>query len=115
MLDITSGEPRCRTARLLFTTRHENPITDRIWSRERAKWRAKAGWPDIEHAGFRALRHFFAPTLISQHVEPQEVQRALRHKTSRSRWGPTCTGGPSGQGSAVRSGRLCKKPGESRN
>ena len=30
---------------------------------------------------FHALRHFFATTQISQHVEPQEVQRALRHKT----------------------------------
>jgi len=81
MLDITSGEPRHRKLRLLFTTRHGNPITDRIWSREWGKWRAAAGLPDVEHAGFHALRHFFATTLISQHVEPQEVQRALRHKT----------------------------------
>jgi len=81
LTDITSGEEKKRTVRLLFTTRHGNPITDRIWSREWGKWRAAAGWPDIEHAGFHALRHFFATTLISQHVEPQEVQRALRHKT----------------------------------
>ncbi|UAB96696.1 tyrosine-type recombinase/integrase [Dactylosporangium vinaceum] len=75
MLDITSGKPRQRTVSLLFTTRHGNPITDRIWWRERAS-----------RAGHRArrlhpLRHFLATTLISQHVEPQEVQRALRHKT----------------------------------
>ncbi|MGN9764072.1 tyrosine-type recombinase/integrase [Micromonospora sp. SD12] len=30
-----------------------------------------------------ALRHFFATTLITNHVEPQEVQRLLRHRTLR--------------------------------
>ncbi|MEQ4300556.1 tyrosine-type recombinase/integrase [Plantactinospora sp. B6F1] len=33
--------------------------------------------------GFHALRHFFATTLITNHAEPQEVQRLLRHKTLR--------------------------------
>jgi integrase len=30
---------------------------------------------------FHALRHFFATTLITQHADPKEVQRALRHST----------------------------------
>ncbi|WP_433351384.1 hypothetical protein [Micromonospora sp. CA-111912] len=29
------------------------------------------------------MRHFFATTLITNHVEPQEVQRLLRHRTLR--------------------------------
>jgi integrase len=82
LIDITSGEPVERTASLLFTTRHGNPFTDRTWSREWAKWRYQAGWPK-EHGTFHALRHFFATTLITNHAEPQEVQRALRHKTLR--------------------------------
>ncbi|WP_436970876.1 tyrosine-type recombinase/integrase [Micromonospora coxensis] len=32
---------------------------------------------------FHALRHFFATTLITNHAEPQDVQRQLRHKTMR--------------------------------
>ncbi|MEV0131303.1 tyrosine-type recombinase/integrase [Dactylosporangium sp. NPDC050688] len=80
LVDITSGDPIQRQARLLFTTRHGNPINDRTWSREWGKWRTAAGWPE-QHGTFHALRHFFATVLISQHVEPQAVQRALRHKT----------------------------------
>jgi integrase len=71
-----------RRARLLFTTTHGNSFTDRTWSREWTKWRDAAGWPK-EHGGFHALRHFFATTLITNHAEPQEVQRLLRHKTLR--------------------------------
>ena len=44
--------------------------------------RDAAGWPK-EHGTFHALRQFFATTLITNHVEPQEVQRLLRHKTLR--------------------------------
>jgi integrase len=36
-----------------------------------------------KHGTFHALRHFFATTLITNHAEPQEVQRLLRHKTLR--------------------------------
>lgn len=82
LVDITSGEPVRRLARLLFTTRYGNPFTDRTWSREWASWRDAAGWPK-EHGTFHALRHFFATTLITNHAEPQEVQRLLRHKTLR--------------------------------
>lgn len=40
--------------------------------------------PDNASATFdHALRHFFATTLITNHVEPQEVQRLLRHRTLR--------------------------------
>ncbi|WP_280838881.1 tyrosine-type recombinase/integrase [Micromonospora sp. A200] len=39
----------------------------------------KAGSSGTVHA----LRHFFATTLITNHAEPQEVQRMLRHKTLR--------------------------------
>ncbi|MFG2038763.1 tyrosine-type recombinase/integrase [Dactylosporangium sp. NPDC048998] len=88
LVDIISGEPVPRTVPLLFTTGRGNRITDKIWSREWGKWRAVAGWPNTEHrtpntehAGFHALRHFFATVQIANHVEPQEVQRALRHKT----------------------------------
>ncbi|GAB3148531.1 site-specific integrase [Micromonospora sonneratiae] len=82
MVDTTSGEPVRRAVPLLFTTTHGNAFTDRTWSREWASWRDAAGWPK-EHGGFHALRHFFATTLITNHAEPQEVQRLLRHKTLR--------------------------------
>jgi len=82
LVDITSGDLRRRAVPLLFTTTHGNPINDKTWSREWAKWRDAAGWPK-EHGTFHALRHFFATTLITNHVEPQEVQRLLRHKTLR--------------------------------
>jgi integrase len=82
LVDVTSGDPVPRTVPLLFTTTHGNPFTDRTWSREWVGWRDAAGWPK-EHGGFHALRHFFATTLITNHAEPQEVQRLLRHKTLR--------------------------------
>jgi integrase len=81
LIDITDGDPVRRTAQLLFTTRMGNPFTDRTWSREWGKWRAEAGWPDTTHAGFHALRHFFATVLITNGAEPQDVQRAMRDKT----------------------------------
>ncbi|WP_433288535.1 tyrosine-type recombinase/integrase [Micromonospora sp. CA-244673] len=67
---------------LPFTTTRGNPFTDRTWSRECADWRDAAGWPK-EHGRFHALRRFFATTLITNHADPQEVQRMLRHKTPR--------------------------------
>ncbi|MEO3780380.1 tyrosine-type recombinase/integrase [Micromonospora sp. B11E3] len=82
LVDITSGDPVRRSVPLLFTTTRGNPFTDRTWSREWADWREAAGWPK-EHGTFHALRHFFATTLITNHAEPQEVQRMLRHKTLR--------------------------------
>ncbi len=82
LVDITSGDPVRRLVPLLFTTTHGNPFTDRTWSREWARWRDAAGWPK-QHGTFHALRHFFATTLITNHVEPQEVQRLLRHRTLR--------------------------------
>ncbi|MFE9651553.1 tyrosine-type recombinase/integrase [Micromonospora sp. NPDC006431] len=82
LVDVTSGDPVRRSVPLLFTTRRGNPFTDRTWSREWADWRDTAGWPK-EHGTFHALRHFFATTLITNHAEPQEVQRMLRHKTLR--------------------------------
>ncbi|MEV4821631.1 tyrosine-type recombinase/integrase [Micromonospora sp. NPDC049274] len=57
-------------------------IRSRTWSNEWVKWRDKAGWPK-KHGGFHALRHFFATTLITNHAEPQDVQRLLRHRTLR--------------------------------
>jgi integrase len=82
LVDVTSGDPVQRSVPLLFTTTRGNPINDKTWSREWSKWREVAGWP-VEHGTFHALRHFFATTLITNHVEPQEVQRLLRHKTLR--------------------------------
>jgi integrase len=81
LVDTTSGDPVRRTVPLLFTTTHGNPFTDRTWSREWMGWRDVAGWPK-EHGGSHALRHF-ATTLITNHAEPQDVQRLLRHKTLR--------------------------------
>ncbi|MBB2944808.1 integrase [Actinoplanes lutulentus] len=78
MPDITTGRPVRRAVPLLFTTVHGNPFTDRTWSAEWVKWRRAAGWPE-EHGGFHALRHCFATTLITNHADPKEVQRALRH------------------------------------
>ncbi len=82
LVDITSGSMIRRAVPLLITTTHGNPFTDRTWSREWVGWRDAAGWPK-EHGTFHALRHFFATTLITNHAEPQEVQRLLRHKTLR--------------------------------
>ena len=79
--DLTAGDLVRRPVPLLFTSRHGNPLTDRIWSREWGKWRELAGWPNSEHAGFHALRHFFATVLILNGAEPKDVQRALRHKS----------------------------------
>ncbi|WP_412738162.1 tyrosine-type recombinase/integrase [Krasilnikovia sp. MM14-A1259] len=79
LVDLTGPEPRRRLVPLLFTTTRGNPFTDKTWSKEWCKWRDKAGWPK-EHGGFHALRHFFATTLISNHADPKDVQRALRHK-----------------------------------
>ncbi|WP_433388926.1 tyrosine-type recombinase/integrase [Micromonospora sp. KLBMP9576] len=36
-----------------------------------------------KHGGFHALRHLVATTLITNHVEPREVRRLLRHRTLR--------------------------------
>lgn len=82
VVDIISGEPVKRTAQLLFHTTRGNPFTDRTWSREWVKWRTAAGWP-TKHGTFHSLRHFLATTLITNHVEPQEVQKQMRHKTLR--------------------------------
>lgn len=82
MLDLTSGRPVRRSVPLLITTTHKNPFTDKTWSSEWVKWRRLAGWPeDRNHSGFHALRHYFATKLIKEHVDPKDVQRALRHGT----------------------------------
>lgn len=109
LIDTTSGDPVPRSVPLLFTTRQGNPFTDRTWSREWAKWRDAAGWPK-EHGTFHALRHFFATTLITNHTEPQEVQRLLRHKTLRLtletyvHWWPKRERKPGLVGALLRSG-----------
>jgi len=79
LLDLTSGRPVLRSVPLLFTDRQGRPISDKRWSEMWATWRAAAGWPD--DAGFHALRHFNATTLITAGVEPQAVQRHLRHSS----------------------------------
>lgn len=77
--DITSGEPVRRTAQFLISTTRGNPFTDRTWSREWAGWRDAAGWPT--HGTFHSLRHFCATTHITNHADPKDVQRLLRHKS----------------------------------
>jgi integrase len=82
MLDQTGVVPGRRAVPLLFTTVRGNPFTDRTWSAQWIKWRTKAGWPtDARQSGFHALRDFLATTLITNHVDPKDVQRALRHAT----------------------------------
>jgi integrase len=77
LVDLTSGRPTRRVVPLLFTDRHGRPISDQRWSEMWAVWRAAAAWP--ADAGFHVLRHFNATSLITQGVEPQAVQRHLRH------------------------------------
>ena len=89
--DITSGDPVQRAAQLMISTTRGNPFTDRTWSREWAGWRDAAGWP--KHGTFHSLRHFCATTHITNHADPKDVQRLLRHKSWGSRWRSTCTGG----------------------
>ncbi|MCG5451061.1 MULTISPECIES: tyrosine-type recombinase/integrase [Micromonospora] len=79
--DITSGKPVTRPAALLFTSTRGKLLTDRYWSELWEDWRCAAGWP--KQGTFHSLRHFFATTLISNGVEPQHVQKALRHASLR--------------------------------
>ncbi|CCH20856.1 tyrosine-type recombinase/integrase [Micromonospora lupini] len=79
--DITSDRRVTRPAALLFTTTRGKLITDRYWSELWEDWRSAADWP--REGTFHSLRHFFATTLMSNGVEPQEVQHALRHASLR--------------------------------
>jgi integrase len=79
--DITREGRGTRRAALLFTTTRGKLITDRYWSELWEGWRSAAGWP--KEGTFHSLRHFFATTLMSNGVEPQEVQHALRHASLR--------------------------------
>ncbi|MET8121794.1 tyrosine-type recombinase/integrase [Micromonospora sp. NPDC005291] len=79
--DITSERRVSRPAALLFTTTSGKLITGRYWSELWEGWRSAAGWPKA--GTFHSLRHFFATTLMSNGVEPQEVQHALRHASLR--------------------------------
>lgn len=81
LTDITSGEPVVRVASFLFTSVRSRPLTYRKWSEMWATWRDAAGWP--EEGTFHSLRHFFATTLITNGVDPQDVQKALRHANLR--------------------------------
>ncbi|MEU1360785.1 site-specific integrase [Micromonospora zamorensis] len=79
--DITTGERRTRPVGVLFTSSRGKLLTDTYWSELWAGWREAAGWP--KEGTFHSLRHFFATTLMSNGVEPQEVQKALRHANLR--------------------------------
>ncbi len=79
--DISSGERTSRQVAILFTTQRGKLITDRYWAEMWRDWRRAAGWP--KEGTFHSLRHFCATTLISNGVEPQDVQRALRHANLR--------------------------------
>ncbi|MEV6801072.1 tyrosine-type recombinase/integrase [Micromonospora rifamycinica] len=79
--DITGGKRLTRSVALLFTTSTGKLINDRYWSELWETWRSAAGWP--KEGTFHSLRHFFATTLMSNGVEPQEVQKALRHASLR--------------------------------
>ncbi|MEV6800503.1 site-specific integrase [Micromonospora rifamycinica] len=79
--DITTGERLTRSVSVLFTSSRGKLLNDTYWSELWAGWREAAGWP--KEGTFHSLRHFFATTLMSNGVEPQEVQRALRHANLR--------------------------------
>jgi integrase len=85
--DITNGIPdpgkpaTRRTVQLLFTDELGRPIHDQRWSDWFRAWRRAAGWS--EDGTFHSLRHYFATTLITQGVDPTDVQRALRHSSLR--------------------------------
>lgn len=79
--DITNGERTVRPVELLFTTQQGKLLTDKYWAELWAGWREPAGWP--KEGTFHSLRHFFATTLMSHGVEPQDVQKALRHANLR--------------------------------
>ncbi|MEV0879429.1 site-specific integrase [Micromonospora echinofusca] len=79
--DITTGERLTRSVAVLFTSSRGKLLTDTYWSELWAGWREAAGWP--KEGTFHSLRHFFATTLMSNGVEPQEVQKALRHANLR--------------------------------
>lgn len=85
--DITNGIPdpgkpaTRRVVELLFTDELGRPIHDQRWSDWFRTWRRAAGWP--EDGTFHSLRHYFATTLITQGVDPTDVQRALRHSSLR--------------------------------
>ncbi|WP_416901624.1 tyrosine-type recombinase/integrase [Micromonospora echinospora] len=79
--DITTGERVTRPVAVVFTSSRGKLLTDTYWSELWADWREAAGWP--KEGTFHSLRHFFATTLMSSGVEPQEVQKALRHANLR--------------------------------
>ncbi|WP_285690987.1 tyrosine-type recombinase/integrase, partial [Actinoplanes sp. NBRC 103695] len=92
MVEFTAGPTIERRVPRLFHDHAQEPVhgsdvAGRVgqvaragWPAEWVKWRERAGRPK-EHGGFHALRHFFATTLITNHADPKEVQRALRHRT----------------------------------
>ncbi|MBN1174691.1 MAG: site-specific integrase [Micromonosporaceae bacterium] len=81
LVDTTGPKAVTRSANLLFTGGNGRPLDDSRWSLMWAKWRVAAGWP--AEGTFHSLRHFFATTLMSNGVDPQDVQKALRHASLR--------------------------------
>ena len=78
LVDATTSSVRRRKARLLFTDAHGRPFHDRRWCEHWTRWRNAAGWP-VKHGTFHALRHFCATTMLTNGVDPQHVQKTLRH------------------------------------
>jgi len=78
----TGKEPTRRPVELLFALESGRPIDDKRWAEMWAGWRTAAGWRT--EGTFHSLRHFFATTLITKGVDPQEVQKALRHARPRT-------------------------------
>jgi integrase len=78
LVDATFPDARRRTAKLLFTDERGRPFHDRRWSEHWTRWRDAARWP-VKHGTFHALRHFCATTMLTNGVDPQHVQRTLRH------------------------------------
>jgi integrase len=79
--DVTGGERLTRNVAILFTSQRGKLLTDRYWAELWTEWRDAAGWP--KEGTFHSLRHFCATTLMSNGVEPQDVQKALRHANLR--------------------------------
>lgn len=78
LVDATLSPPQRRPAGLLFTDAHGRPFHDRRWAEYWVRWRTAAGWP-ARYGTFHALRHFCATVLLANGVDPQHVQKTLRH------------------------------------
>jgi integrase len=73
------GEPVRRTARLVFTTTQDNPITRATWGGIWAPAARKAGFP--AGSGLHSCRHLYASALIRFGESVKTVQHLMGHSS----------------------------------